>query len=138
MDGVVGGDAERTDRPRLEAVVDDLDARNHRVDVLGDRGVRVATVNRFDIGADAETELGLDHAMCELLGRQRRTARRRGLRHQPAEHRTIDLQGSLRDRVGARDFETDAPAVSLGDKGGDHAVLDRVGVGKRLGPKRRR
>ena len=38
VDRVVGGDAQRTDRPRLEPVVDDLDARDQRVDVLGDRG----------------------------------------------------------------------------------------------------
>ena len=58
----VRDDAQRTDRPRLEPVVDDLDARNQRVDVLCDRGVRMATVDRFDINADAEGELGLDDA----------------------------------------------------------------------------
>jgi hypothetical protein len=72
VDRVVGGDAQRTDRPRLEPVVDDLDARDQRVDVLGDRGRRVATVDWFDIDADAEGELGLDDAMRELVGRERR------------------------------------------------------------------
>ena len=138
VDRVVGDDAQRTDRPRLEPVVDDLDARYQRVDVLGDRGVRMATVDWFDIDADAEGELGLDDAMRELVGRERRAARRGGLRHQPAEHRAIDLQGSLRDLVGARDLVADAPAISLRHKGGDHTVLDRVRVGQRLGPQRQR
>ena len=61
-DRVVGRDAQRTDRPRLEPVVDDLDARYQRIDVLCDRGVRMATVDWFDINADAEGELGLDDA----------------------------------------------------------------------------
>jgi hypothetical protein len=43
-------------------VVDDLDARCQRVDVLCDRGSRMATIDRFDINADAEGELGLDDA----------------------------------------------------------------------------
>src|SRR4249920_185465 len=95
VDRVVGGDAQRADRPRLEPVVDDLDARYQRIDVLGDRGVRVASVDWFDVNADAEGELGLDDAMRELAGRECRAAWRRGVRHQPTEHRSIYLQGTL-------------------------------------------
>ena len=69
---------------------------------------------------------------------KRHAARRRALRHQPAEQRTIDLQRGLRDVVGARDLVPDAPAISAPDEGVHDAALDRVRVVQRLGSQRRR
>ena len=71
---VVGRNAQRTDGPRFESVVDDLDGRYQRVDVLRDGGTSVAAVDCIDVVTDAKRELGLDDAMRELVGRERRAA----------------------------------------------------------------
>ena len=104
-----------------------------RVDVLDDRGVGVASVDWFDIDADAERELGLDErcvnwsaASVVPLGEVLCDISR------PNTGRSI-CRAACRDLVRAHDLEADAPATSLRQESSDHTVLDRVRVGQRLG-----